>query len=160
MKLRNDRYYIAYGSNLNQGQMSYRCPGATPVGKITLKNHRLMFRGAPGNTHATVEPAEGYTVPVIVWKISQQNEMSLDHYEGVPRYYTKEYIPLLIDGDPHDALIYIMAKGNPTGAPSKYYYEAVRSGYIQFGLDTQILEKALEESVNDTEVYYENEFIG
>ena len=26
------RYYIAYGSNLNIDQMSYRCPGAKVVG--------------------------------------------------------------------------------------------------------------------------------
>ena len=40
------RYYIAYGSNLNVGQMKYRCPKAKIVGTAELKNNTLYFRGS------------------------------------------------------------------------------------------------------------------
>jgi len=41
-----NKYYLAYGSNLNLEQMAYRCPTAKPVGVTTLKNYQLLFRGA------------------------------------------------------------------------------------------------------------------
>ena len=142
-------YYIAYGSNLNVEQMTYRCCQATVVGRTTLNNHRLIFRGNPGNTHATVEPAAGYKVPIVVWKITSSDEIALDAYEGVPRYYTKEYIPLLIDGECVDALIYVMVN-NPIGPPSSHYYETIKRGYEYFGLEMEILETALIESTGAT----------
>ena len=45
-----DRYYFAYGSNMNLEQMKYRCPAAEVVENVRLENYRLAFRGrAPGN---------------------------------------------------------------------------------------------------------------
>lgn len=139
-------YYIAYGSNLNLEQMSHRCPGATVVGKTVINNHKLVFRGRAGNTHATVEPAEGYQVPVLVWKINEQNEIALDRYEGVPTYYTKEGLVIKIGDKVHEALIYVMAAGNKLGRPSKGYYSAIKDGYLAAEFDLEILEKALKES--------------
>ena len=49
-----DRYYFAYGSNMNLEQMKYRCPAAEVVENVRLEDYRLAFRGkAPavgGNT--------------------------------------------------------------------------------------------------------------
>ena len=39
------KYYLAYGSNLNKEQMQKRCPGAVPVGTMTLKGFELKFKG-------------------------------------------------------------------------------------------------------------------
>ena len=36
--------YFAYGSNLNFGQMSYRCLEATVVGTAKLEGYELAFR--------------------------------------------------------------------------------------------------------------------
>lgn len=55
---KNERLYIAYGSNLNLEQMARRCPTAEVVGKTQLHNFRLMFRGK-GTAVATVEKQEG-----------------------------------------------------------------------------------------------------
>lgn len=52
-----DRYYFAYGSNMNLEQMKYRCPAAEVVENVRLEDYRLAFRGkAPGNGVATVLP--------------------------------------------------------------------------------------------------------
>ena len=52
-----ERYYFAYGSNMNLEQMKYRCPAAEVVENVRLENYRLAFRGrAPGNGVATVLP--------------------------------------------------------------------------------------------------------
>ena len=50
-----ERFYIAYGSNLNLTQMAHRCPTAEVAGQTILKNWRLMFRGANGSAVATIE---------------------------------------------------------------------------------------------------------
>ena len=42
--------YIAYGSNMVEEQMAYRCPNARLIGMGQLPNHRLEFY-----LHATVE---------------------------------------------------------------------------------------------------------
>jgi gamma-glutamylcyclotransferase (GGCT)/AIG2-like uncharacterized protein YtfP len=140
-----NRYYIAYGSNLNIEQMASRCPDAKNIGTIELPNYRLLFRGSYGNAHATIEKYKGYKVPVVIWTISERDERTLDCYEGAPRYYRKEYIVLKIDGELTDALVYIM-NGRDLGAPNKHYYDVVKAGYESAGFDIGILETALAES--------------
>ena len=36
-----DRYYFAYGSNMNLEQMKYRCPAAEVVENVRLEDYRL-----------------------------------------------------------------------------------------------------------------------
>ena len=65
---RKPTLYIAYGSNLNLPQMALRCPTAEVVGKSELKDYELLFRGGRRGAVATVEPKEGSSVPVLLWK--------------------------------------------------------------------------------------------
>ena len=140
------RYYIAYGSNLNIYQMAVRCPGAKRVGTTTINNHRLFFAGSPSNAHATIEVAPGYSVPVMVWKITKRDEAVLDMYEGVPRYYTKEKMTIRIGDDIYDALVYVMDKQQKAGEPNINYYNVVKVGYRTSGFNIETLETALTES--------------
>ena len=48
------KLYLAYGSNLNLGQMAHRCPDSQVDGRAQLPGYRLLFRGRPGNAHATI----------------------------------------------------------------------------------------------------------
>mgnify|MGYP002508533176 CR=1 FL=1 len=50
--------YFAYGSNINLGQMDYRCPDASVVGPVFLDNYELLFRRGG---FATIAPKEGET---------------------------------------------------------------------------------------------------
>ncbi|MEG0689074.1 MAG: gamma-glutamylcyclotransferase family protein, partial [Hungatella sp.] len=79
-----NRLYIAYGSNLNLPQMGMRCPTAEVVGTSEIKNCELLFRGGRRGAVATIEPLEGSSVTVLLWKIKQQDELALDRYEGFP----------------------------------------------------------------------------
>ena len=83
---RRTRLYMAYGSNMNLEQMADRCRTAEVVGKGILKNYELLFRGARHGAVATVEPREGSSVPVVLWKIGARDEVALDCYEGYPRH--------------------------------------------------------------------------
>ena len=104
------RLYIAYGSNLNLRQMSYRCPTAKVVGTAVLRNWRLLFCGV-----ATIERYKGGEVPVLVWDIQPKDERALDIYEGYPQLYRKETVRVTLNGKQVKAMIYIMNK-------CKYWY--------------------------------------
>ncbi len=141
------KYYIAYGSNLSVSQMAYRCPDAKIVGRAILHDWKLVFR-----IHATIEPEIGSTVPVLVWKISDSDEQRLDRYEGFPKYYVKETLPVNVTGlrsgkqKELNAMVYIMAKGRPIIPPNMEYYGIIMEGYKRFGFDTSILKDAFSDA--------------
>ena len=149
-----DRYYIAYGSNLSVEQMKVRTPDAVIVGTGMLEGWQLLFR-----RYATIKKSEGFKVPVLVWKISEQDEKNLDVYEGYPRFYMKKEMKVAVkslNGDDLGkitAMVYIMTKNavkarrnNPL--PNPYYYSVLDEGYNAFGFDDKILKHALNEAVS------------
>ena len=134
------RYYIAYGSNLSESQMAYRCPTAKVVGTSTLKDWRLLFDGP-----ASIEKCKGYKVPVLIWEIQPADEKALDRYEGYPNYYRKEMIEVEVNGEKLDAMVYIM-NTDKESTPSTYYFNILLQGYKRFGFNMNILKRALTES--------------
>ena len=141
------RYYIAYGSNLSVGQMRFRCPDAKVAGTAVLKDWKLSFK-----VHATIEPCEGRTVPVLVWEISGRDEENLDHYEGYPTYYHKQEMEIALkdqegkDAGDITAMVYIMDERHGLRIPMKGYYDVLKEGYERFGFDGEILKQALNEA--------------
>lgn len=139
--------YIAYGSNMVEDQMAHRCPNARLIGTGQLPNHRLEFY-----LHATVEKsrARGASVPVAVWEIDAEDERSLDHYEGFPRYYTKcKRTVLMDDGSRIEGMVYIMNMIRPQ-PPTASYYNGIHAAYEKLGLSSEIkrvLEPALDRSL-------------
>ena len=53
--MKEKRYYIAYGSNLNVPQMQMRCPHATILGTAALKGWELLFKGSKTGSYLTIE---------------------------------------------------------------------------------------------------------
>lgn len=142
-KIQKERLYIAYGSNLNISQMAGRCPTSEVVGKVVLRNWRLVFRGV-----ATIERCAGYNVPVLVWKLQPLDEHALDRYEGWPHLYRKEILKINIDGRRRNAMVYIMNEdAHPYSPPSKGYMETILRGYETAGFDPGILYRAAGESI-------------
>ena len=115
------RLYVAYGSNLNIHQMKHRCPTAKLYGTGEIKNYELQFKGHPDSAFATISPREGASVPVAVWEIQPRDERSLDRYEGYPSHYFKQNIPVQLDDEEVNAMVYIMNLKMGFGFPSPYY---------------------------------------
>lgn len=140
------RLYVAYGSNLNLEQMKHRCRTAKVYGKGRLQDYRLLFKGSLGNAYLTIEPKKGKEVPVVIWEIEREDELSLDRYEGYPSFYFKEDLEVELEtGETVKAMVYIMTDIRTyLSLPSKSYFEAVVEGYESFGFDTKILEEAIE----------------
>lgn len=140
--------YIAYGSNMVEEHMTFRCPDAKLIGTGWLEKTRLEFY-----LHATVEhtASKSDRVPVAVWEISQRDEKSLDRYEGFPSYYTKEErLVTMWDGSKVRGMVYVMNLIRPQ-PPMKQYYQGIRDAYEKLGLSSEIktvLEPALERCLN------------
>lgn len=139
---KNNKLYVAYGSNLNLEQMAYRCPTAKVLGASEMKGWRLLFRGARAGAVATIEPYKGGSVPVLVWEITPADEAALDRYEGWPFLYRKETVRVKLNGKALMAMAYIMNEGRPLGQPSCYYYSTILEGYKDAGFNIDILRNA------------------
>lgn len=142
------RYYIAYGSNLNVPQMRRRCPGATILGTATLKGWGLLFKGSQTGSYLTIEKAEGGSVPVVIWEVTEQDEKALDRYEGYPSFYYKKGIKVQYKGirtgkrRTITAFVYIMHEDRPIGIPSALYMSTCLEGYDTFRFDRRVLMSA------------------
>ena len=144
------RYYIAYGSNLNVGQMKYRCPKAKIVGTAVLENNTLYFRGSKTGSYLTIEPEIGASVPVAIWEITPTDELSLDRYEGYPTFYYKYNYTLDVtridngNTEKLDCFAYVMRNDAPVGLPTLQYVQTCIAGYRAFGFDEKILINTVE----------------
>lgn len=133
-------YYLAYGSNLNKEQMKMRCPDASVVCTSAIKNYRLLFRRGV----LTIEPAKGYTVPVAVGDVSDNDIRNLDIYEGYPNlYYKRDFMVRFDDGKRHKTFAYLMHKNHPVSLPRAYYLDVCVRGYDDFGMDQEVLYEAV-----------------
>ena len=135
-------YYLAYGSNLNERQMSFRCPNATKVGTLMLEDYELEFR-----LYLTIVPKKGSVVPIGVWQVSESDEKRLDAYEGYPTFYRKEYIEIEIGDTKEQALVYIMNDVRKVAPPTRQYMMTCAEGYRNFGLDNAFLIEAFNRSL-------------
>ena len=108
------KIYVAYGSNTYAPQMNRRCPEARLVGTGMLKDYELEFRGA-----ATVVHKPGAQVPVVLWEITELNEM------------------------PVTGMLYVK-NGGSIFPPKEGYAKRMLLGYRQNGLDVQYIHDALD----------------
>lgn len=151
----NKRYYIAYGSNLNIGQMRHRCPAAKIVGTSVIEDYRLLFKGSKTGSYLTIEPFRGGKVPVAVWSVEPADERRLDIYEGYPDFYYKTEMQLNITGirtgknRVRPAFVYIMHEERKLGIPSMMYWQVCCEGYERFHFDIQHLIDAYKASTQE-----------
>lgn len=124
--------YLAYGSNLNKQQMSFRCPNAIPLKGGYIKDWRLTFNGV-----ATIEKHTGGKLAYGLWQITGDCLKALDIYEGYPRLYGRKTFSL----SDKTVMTYIM---NPKGvaSPSPAYFDCIKEGYDDFGLNCDLLEES------------------
>ena len=143
--MKNEKLYVAYGSNMNVTQMRHRCRTAVAVAVGEVKDYRLRFYGRYGSAVATIEKAKGSSVPVLVWKIRPKDEKSLDIYEGYPHLYRKETVEIYINGEQYSGMVYIMNENSTFSYnhPSPFYVRIIEEGYKDCGLEPQLLYDAI-----------------
>jgi len=124
--------YFAYGSNMDLVQMSNRCEGAAVVSTAELPFHRFIInsRGV-----ATVVPDRASTVRGLLWRVSKEDERSLDRHEGVVQgMYRKTFVRVHVpSGGKVWALIYVSTDSTP-GQARPGYMEKIVSAAQECGL--------------------------
>ena len=127
-----EKLYVAYGSNLNIAQMALRCPTAHIYGTGLLNNWELIYRGSMTGSYATIRRRKGSAVPVVVWCIMENDEKSLDIYEGYPRFYFKQNVMVDLPSGKKKAMVYIMDLKRKPGRPNQRYVESMVSSASQY----------------------------
>ncbi len=152
-----NKYYIAYGSNLNVSQMKHRCPNAKILGTAMLEGWQLLFKGSKTGSYLTIEEKEGGRVPVAIWEITPEDEKALDRYEGYPHFYYKRELKVKYEGyfsgrhRTRTAMVYIMHEDRPLGLPSYSYLSICEVGYHFFRFDVNYLNGAIYRSKGGSE---------
>lgn len=137
------KYYIAYGSNMDVRRMRSRCPDSEFVATAVLDGYKLNFRdNGGGNCYATLDKSIGDSTPVVIWRISRQDEIKLDRYEGV-RYdcYYKTELSLKLNDSTISGLCYLVDERRPAGRPPADYADILKRAYQNFAFnETDLLE--------------------
>lgn len=142
--------YFAFGSNLDDVQMTARCPGATRLGRANLHGHGLLFRGPSARRKAgvaTIDPLDGQQVPGILWDVAEDHLRALDAVEGHPAWYRRTWCH--VEDEDHQgrwALIYRLPGWVHIMGPTDAYYAQVRRAYERLSFDVTILEAGLARS--------------
>lgn len=137
------KLYFAYGANLNIHSMGYRCPDAVPVEAFYLQGWSLAFSGV-----ATIQPDPDGCVAGALWAISDEDERSLDQFEGFPGLYRKE----TLTQDGLEFMVYVMNSDHPS-EPSNNYLMTIAQGYQDWSLDLGYLSEAVERTQQETYHY-------
>lgn len=130
--------YFAYGSNMDLNQMAARCPAAQVIGAVRVDSYRLAFCGNTGGTGvATILPQPGSHVDGLLWRITEDCERSLDHYEGYPYLYGKKAITVYGKGIPEQkVMVYTMNEPyrSQFALPTERYLGGILRGCKQNGI--------------------------
>ena len=144
------KLYIIYGRNLSKERMYNLCQTANPMAVATLKDYQLVFQGRTHGAHANVIPAKGQEVPVVIWELSEEDEIRMDVDQGIGYgRCTKECVDIEVNGETLQAQIYIQTPG-PYGTPSDRYLQNMVKGYREFNLPARVLNEALIHAYENT----------
>jgi len=92
--------HFGYGSNLWFEQMNARCPDNKRKGRGILKNYKWIIAERPGRGAANIIKSQGDYVEGYVFELNENDEATLDEYEGIgnPDRYIKNYLEIDMDG--------------------------------------------------------------
>lgn len=138
--------YFAYGSNLNRRQMGERCPGARPLYRARIPDHRLGFTGtsqAWGGGTATIILAPGEDLWGAVYEVDEACLGTLSDWEG-PAYALSATECLTQEGERVRAHLFVKIRELDERPPSERYVEVIRGGFADWGLDPQLLDRAVD----------------
>ncbi len=141
-----EKYYFAYGSNMNLRQMQDRCPNASFLAKAKLKGYKVVYDGyshyRDGAVANIVESLNDFVYGAVFF-IDEKDERTLDSYEGYPKSYQKKEF----DVEGEDGIIYhvfvYLREPQKIGEPSEDYRKIVRQGAKDIGLPEEYINKYL-----------------
>jgi len=126
-------FYFAYGSNMDPDQMVARCPSALLLGPALLRDWDIAFRypstSFPGGGAADIVPSPGLEVWGILWRVSQEDLLSLDQYEDAPEGYYRQEVRILFQGQQPAVTTYMVKNKLPKDMlPTSEYRQIMLRG--------------------------------
>lgn len=94
---------------------------------------------------ATIEKAEGYSVPVVLWKLPESYVAILDH--NCPALYHKIEIDIMFYGKHTSCITYVIDESFQLGQPMDQYFTMLINDYDFLGFGVNTLCQAYVESV-------------
>lgn len=142
--------YFAYGSNMNWGQMSARCPSAKFVGVAVFPDHRLEFTRksvARGCGVADMVSDKNCLVWGVVYELSNADVDSLDTSEGYrpgrdKNSYWRRGCRVFLDGDggrPIQVATYFAERQLKPPPPSQEYKKLIVEGARHWQLPAEYI---------------------
>lgn len=130
------KLYFAYGSNMDESQMAYRCPTAQLVGKVRLDGYKFIInhRGV-----ASIIRSDDSYVDGILWSVFPEDEKALDRYEGISSnfYFKTEICVKSLETGKHSPVIVYIASDNSFGEPRPGYLEKIIRAADKFKFDSK-----------------------
>jgi len=118
--------YFAYGSNMDETQMSKRCPSAKVIGKGMLPGYCFSL---DHSGYATVLNRSNDSVLGVIWEIRGTDVIALDKAEGVRKEcYRDAFVRVEEIDKVHDVLIYIsLREANDGNRKDGYLKKVIRA---------------------------------
>jgi gamma-glutamylcyclotransferase len=141
--------YFAYGSNLDARQMRSRCASAEAAARAVLPNHALAFGGFSrrwGGAVATVVQIPGAEVEGLLYRLTLEDLVELDRFEGCPAMYER-MLALVTDehGRRRRAQMYRQpAEVFVPWPPQPLYVRLLRHAYKRLDFDAKRIAAAME----------------
>jgi len=132
--------YFAYGSNMWREQMNLRCPGHRYFGYGILKGFRWIItkRG-----YANIVKSDPDEIHGVVYKITEENEKSLDKHEGVLNgSYQKHVLSIDIEKTRYNCLVYIDPI-TEEGIPKEEYVDRIIKGIADADLYSEYVDRSI-----------------
>ncbi|MDD2335565.1 MAG: gamma-glutamylcyclotransferase [Geobacteraceae bacterium] len=134
--------YFAYGSNMNQGQITSRCFKPEVFAIARLSDHALSFSGYSkrwDGGEATLNSQPGEDLWGVVYKLSFMDSERLDSWQDVRLDGTGSYFLFpteVIDKDrnTYPVLLYKKFYSDEPRPPSKEYLDTILSGATSHGI--------------------------
>ncbi len=138
----NNKYYCAYGSNLNLANMAKMCPNSTPYKTGYIEGYKLVFRGDDEGFLNIIKSA-GSRIPVLMWAIDKTDIEALNTYESFPELYDIVDIDVVSEGRVYNCYVYMMKEKFGYKEPTDKYIELCEQGYIDNGFDVSNLREVI-----------------
>ena len=154
--------YFAYGSNLDQVQMTQRCPDAELIGSAQLTGHQICFPRhslVRGCAVSSVEAHADSVVWGVIYELSDEDFTRLDAREGydpvnpsaVNRYIRIDVSVQQSPGKITKAVTYAAVPDDSHGRPSSDYMKHIIGGALAHGFPSDYVDmlKGIETGEDD-----------
>ena len=147
---------FVYDSSIRKNQLKMTCPSVRYLGKVFLRNAKIVFKGNYTFGWPTLEKTDNTndTVEGILVQVTEADFKSMERITGLNKNLVKKKVNVIQNGYVKPAITYLIGnKKFRYEMPLKEQFRALCQGYEDCKFPIEKLWHALEICLNE---YYEN----